>query len=167
MRAHLYFYKSMSLFMTHLSCSQPAGVHAKSWFGQDPNTSKPKKWSIGPYASSGFFLYALHAIYVSRISGKLSFCLFGTEFSENLKVFGRKSSEIVFFWAIFGENFHKSTVLELSFLAKTEFLKIFGIWVLEKSELSFSILYKKKPGLTVFAFNAVRDPHLYTLASVQ
>ena len=47
------------------------------------------------------------------------------------------------FWAIFGENFHKSTVLELSFLAKTEFLKIFGIWVLEKSELSFSVLYKK------------------------
>ena len=44
-----------------------------------------------------FFLYALHAIYVSRISGKLSFCLFGTEFSENLRFLGEKISEIVFF----------------------------------------------------------------------
>ena len=34
------------------------------------------------------FLHALFATNVSRISGKLSFCLFGTEFSENLKVFG-------------------------------------------------------------------------------
>ena len=44
-----------------------------------------------------FFLYALHTIYVSRISGKLSFCLFGTEFSENLRFLGEKISEIVFF----------------------------------------------------------------------
>ena len=36
MRAHLYFYKSMSLFMTHLRCIEPARVHAKSWFWQDP-----------------------------------------------------------------------------------------------------------------------------------
>ena len=36
MRAHLYFYKYMSLFITHLSCSQPPRVHAKSWFGQVP-----------------------------------------------------------------------------------------------------------------------------------
>ena len=36
MRAHLYFYKSMSLFMTHLRCIKPARVHSKSWFGQDP-----------------------------------------------------------------------------------------------------------------------------------
>jgi len=48
------------------------------------------------------------------------------------------------FWAIFGENFHKFIVLELSFLTKTEFLQIFGIWVIEKTELSFSVLYKKK-----------------------
>ena len=41
MRAHLYFYKYMSLFMTHLSCSQPARVHAKSWFGQVPIGRKP------------------------------------------------------------------------------------------------------------------------------
>ena len=27
---------NMSLFMTHLRCIEPARVHAKSWFGQDP-----------------------------------------------------------------------------------------------------------------------------------
>ena len=43
------------------------------------------------------FLYALHAIYVLRTSGKLSFCLFGTEFSVILKVPSRTISEIVFF----------------------------------------------------------------------
>ena len=40
---------------------------------------------------AGFFLYELHAIYVSRISGKRSSCVFGTEFSENLMVFGPKN----------------------------------------------------------------------------
>ena len=40
MRAHLYFYKSMSLFMTHLSCIEPARVHSKSWFGRDPILAK-------------------------------------------------------------------------------------------------------------------------------
>ena len=69
-------------------------------------------------------MYALHAIYVSRISGKLSFCVFGTEFSETLKVFGQKLS---FFLASFDKIFLKFPVLGLSFLAKTEFLKIFGI----------------------------------------
>ena len=27
---------NMSLFMNHLRCTEPARVHAKSWFGQDP-----------------------------------------------------------------------------------------------------------------------------------
>ena len=52
------------------------------------------------------------------------------------------------FWAIFGETFHKFPVLKLSFLAKTEFLEIFGIWVLEKPELSFLVLYKNEAWAT-------------------
>ena len=51
MRAHLYFYKLMSLFKTHLSCSQAARVHAKSLFGQDPigNTHNLMQGAINYY----------------------------------------------------------------------------------------------------------------------
>ena len=58
-----------------------------------------KSADFQPYLvfTQALFLYTLHAIYVSRISGKLSFCLFGTEFSENLRFLGEKISEIVFF----------------------------------------------------------------------
>ena len=74
-----------------------------------------------------FFLYALHAIYVSRISGKLSFCLFGTEFSENLKVFGQKMSGIVIIEQFMVKIFINPQFWNCIFLVKTEFLKIFGI----------------------------------------
>ena len=39
----------------------------------------------------GFFLYTFYAFHVSEISEKLSFWVFGTEFSENLGGFGQKS----------------------------------------------------------------------------
>ena len=56
-----------------------------------------------------FFLHTLNAIYVSRISGKLSFCHFGTEFNK-LKVFRQKLSDIVLFQAFFGHIFENYTV---------------------------------------------------------
>ena len=73
----------------------------------------------------GLFLHAILAICVSRISRTLCFCHFGTEFSENLRGFGRKNSYMVLFLAIFGENVEKYPVLELSFLAKTGFFEDF------------------------------------------
>ena len=59
-----------------------------------------------------FFLYALLAICVSPISGKLSFCHFGTEFCKNWEVFRWKSAESILFLAIFGENVQKYPVFE-------------------------------------------------------
>ena len=62
----------------------------------EPSVSKPTEFDSSTLFSinhrSGFF-YAIHAIYVSRISGKLSFCLFGTKFSQNLKLFGCKKNQ--------------------------------------------------------------------------
>ena len=54
--------------------------------------------------------------------------------------------QISFFKQILVKIFRKTLFLrglELSFQAKTEFFKIFGIWVFENPELSFSVLYKK------------------------
>ena len=62
--------------------------------------------------TQAFFLHALHAIHVSTISGKLSFCHFGTEFSKNWEVFRSKSAESILFLAIFGENVQKYPVFE-------------------------------------------------------
>ena len=70
----------------------------------------------------GFFLLAPNAIYVSRISGKLSFCHFGTEFFKKLKVFGQKLSDIVLFQAFSGQIFENYTVFGrfgTEFLGKT------------------------------------------------
>jgi len=75
------------------------------------------------------FLHALNAIYVSRISGKLSFCNFGTEFFKKLMDFRQKLSDFVLFPAFYGQIFENYTFLgglELSFWAKTEFFKILG-----------------------------------------
>ena len=102
------------------------------------------KYSHGPNHA----FYALHAIYVSRIPWKLSFCPLGTEFQKIWGFFGEKFWNCLF-WAIFGENFHKSTALELSFLVKTEFLKIFRISVLEKPATEFFCFVKKKAGVVL------------------
>ena len=75
---------------------------------------------------SGFFCL-LNAIYVSRISGKLSFCHFGTEFFKFLG----KNYLILSFFKLFLVKFLQITLflggLELSFWAKTEFFEILGI----------------------------------------
>ena len=65
-----------------------------------------------PGGYTGFFLYALLAICVSLISGKLSFCHFGTEFSNNWEVFRWECTKNLLFQAIFGENIQKYPVFE-------------------------------------------------------
>ena len=93
----------------------------------------------------GSFLYSLHAIYLSEISEKLSFLRFWSEFSEILGVFILKLSVFLWFWPKISFKNQFLGGLELSFWAKTEFLEIFKIWVFENPELSFLVLYKKKP----------------------
>ena len=90
-----------------------------------------------------FFLYALHAIYVSRISGKLSFCLFGTEFSENLKVFGQKMSEIVFFEQFLVKIFINPLFWNWVFWQKLSFWRFLGSEFLKNQNWVFWFCTKK------------------------
>ena len=92
MRAHLYFYKSMSLFMTHLRCIEPARVHLKSWFGQDPinffrmskifQTFWQIKWKYFECRKKSTFFFIVLKVrnLFDIVSERLNFFEFGVEF---------------------------------------------------------------------------------------
>ena len=76
------------------------------------------------------------------------FAILELSFSKIWKFLAENSLKISFFKQFLVKIFRNTLFLrglELSFQAKTEFFKIFGIWVFENLELSFSVLYKKKP----------------------
>ena len=83
------------------------------------------------------FLHALNAIHVSTISGKLSFAILELSFAildlsfpKIWRFLDENSLKISFFKQILVKIFRKTLFLrglELSFQAKTEFFKIFGI----------------------------------------